>query len=70
MYGVQETLDKLVEQNLKQAEQISELLEQNKQLMQKVQFLLKRLFGRKSEKLNRNQLELLLENLDSSTPKR
>jgi len=65
---VQTTLDKLLEQNLKQAEQISELLEQNSQLLQKVQFLLKRLFGSKSEKLNRNQLELLLENLDSPKP--
>jgi len=65
---VQKTIDTLIEQNAKQAAQISELLEQNSQLMQKVQFLLKRLFGSKSEKLNRNQLEFLLENLDRQQP--
>lgn len=61
---MQGALEKLVDQNAKQAEQIGELIEQNKLLQQKVEFLLSRLFGKKSEKLDRNQLELLLAGMD------
>lgn len=60
---MQETVDKLLKQNAEQAALIKELLEQNRVLSQKVQFLLKRLFGRKSETLNPAQLELLLSGL-------
>jgi transposase len=67
MRGMQETLDKLTQQNAEHVaqnrlllERIEQLLSENRLLNQKVQVLLKRLFGRKSEKLDKRQLELLL----------
>ena len=67
MHGL---IDKLNEQNAEQAKQIAALLEQlqvllaqNKLLQRKVDFLVHRLFGRRTEKLNAAQLELLLGNL-------
>ena len=70
--GVQEALKKLTEQNAEQAAQIAmllarleQLLTENRLLNQKVQVLMKRLFGRKSEKLDKRQLELLLGELDA-----
>ncbi|MFC1462440.1 IS66 family transposase, partial [Verrucomicrobiota bacterium] len=59
----------LKQQNLEQASQLAALQTENTLLHQKVQLLLKRLFGRKSEKLDRNQLELLLSVIDSTGPK-
>jgi transposase len=66
-------LEKLVEQNAQQSAQITSLLAQNAELtaqlnllQKKIQFLLKRMFGRKSEKLDKNQLEFLLAGLDAS----
>jgi len=63
MCGVQETLIQLTQQ----AAQIKDLVKQNEQLFcenrllhQKVQALMNQLFGRKSEKLDKRQLELLL----------
>lgn len=59
--------EKLISQVVEQAENqqkmaavIEELSIENKLLRQKVQALLKRIFGTKSEKLDANQLELLL----------
>ncbi len=72
--GVQEALEQLTKQTVEQAEQIDVLLRENRLLNQKVQVLLKRLFGRKSEKLDKRQLELLLgelaalENGDDAPP--
>ena len=67
---MQGALAELTKQNAEQAAQISKLLEQIEKLLtensflnRKVQLLLKRMFGRKSEKLDRNQLELLLAGL-------
>jgi transposase len=65
---VQETIIKLTELNAKQAAQIQELIDHNRLLSQKVQFLLKRLFGRKSEKLNSAQMELLLAGMSATEP--
>jgi len=65
---MQEMLEQLTKQNAELAEQNRELAEVNRVLTQKVQFLLKRLFGSKSEKLDRNQLELLLGALESAKP--
>ena len=65
---MQEMLEKLTELNAKQANQIKELVDQNRLLSQKIQFLLKRLFGRKSEKLDKSQLELLLGELEDLKP--
>jgi transposase len=56
-------LAELKKQNAKLLEQQERLLLENRLLQQKVQLLLKRLFGRKSEKLDSNQLELILGNL-------
>jgi len=69
---MQAVIEELGQQNAEQAAQIRDLLErlnqllaENKLLNQKVQLLLKRLFGRKSEKLSPGQLEFLLGNLDA-----
>lgn len=68
---MQGALEKLVEQNTQQAAQINALIEQNaaltaqiRLLQKKIHFLLKRMFGRKSEKLSSDQLEFLLSGLD------
>jgi transposase len=45
-------------------EENSRLLEENRLLRQKVDLLIRQLFGRKSEKLDPNQLELLLSGLE------
>jgi len=58
----------LMKQNAEQATQIRELLELNRILTKKVQFLLHRMFGRKSEKLNPGQLEMLFGNLNAAPP--
>ena len=72
---MQGALEKLVEQNAQQAAQISALIDQNASLtaqlsllQKKIQFLLGRMFGRKSEKLNRDQLEFLLAGLEGTEP--
>ena len=48
--------------------QLQGLQIENKQLKQKVQFLLLRMFGRKSEKIDPRQLELLLKGLAVEDP--
>lgn len=53
-------IEELRRQNAEQAAQIEALCTENRLLQQKVQFLLKRLFGQKSEKIDPRQLELLL----------
>jgi transposase len=60
-------IEELRKQNAAQAEQIAILIAENKLLQRKVHFLVHRLFGRTSEKLNPAQLELLLGHL-SETP--
>jgi len=72
---MQGALVELKKQNAEQAAQIAKLLDQltqllteNRLLSRKVQFLLKRMFGRKSEKLDRNQLEFLLAGLGDADP--
>jgi transposase len=68
---MQAALEKLIAQNAEQAahnqkllQRLDELLTENRLLKQKLQFLMKRLFGRKSEKLDRSQMELLLGGFD------
>jgi len=61
-------LAELRKQNAEQAAQIDRLLAENLLLSRKVQFLLKRMFGRKSEKLERHQLEFLLGGLGDTSP--
>jgi len=61
-------LAELKKQNAEQAAQIDRLLAENLLLTRKVQFLLKRMFGRKSEKLDRHQLEFLLAGLGDTSP--
>jgi transposase len=63
-----QTLEQVLEQNAELMALVKELTEQNKLLNQKVQFLLNRLFGKKSEKLDPGQLELLLGGLDQPDP--
>jgi transposase len=65
---MQAALAELKEKLAERDERIEQLVAENRLLSRKLQFLLKRLFGRKSEKLNRNQLELLLSGLDDSPP--
>lgn len=65
---MQATLDELRKQNARQARQIEQLVTENRLLSRKVQFLLKRMFGRKSEKLDPDQLELLLSGLSDNNP--
>lgn len=65
---MQETINKLVELNAALIAQNKELADANRILTQKVQFLLKRLFGSKSEQLNANQLELLLGSVGDQAP--
>ena len=55
-----EMLETLIKQNTEQAALIRELQAQNQLLTRKVQLLLQRLFGRKSEKIDPAQLEMLL----------
>jgi transposase len=62
---MQAVLDELRKQNAEQAAQIQALISENQLLSRKVQFLMQRLFGRKSEKLDRAQLELLLGALET-----
>ena len=54
----------LTEQLRVALEQIEALRQENKLLKEKVDLLLKRLFGAKSEKLSAEQLSLLLEGLE------
>lgn len=63
---MQETIDKFLEQNAALLKQNVEQKEQIDFLQQKIKFLLERLFGSKSEKLDSNQLEFLLSGLDPS----
>ena len=70
--SMQALLAELRQQNATQAAQIEMLLKrldqvlaENQLLNRKVHFLVKRLFGRKTEKLSRDQLEFLLENLET-----
>ncbi len=58
----------LQEQVAKLLELVSQLTEQNSLLNQKVQLLLNQMFGKKSEKLNPGQLELLLSGIDQPDP--
>ena len=61
-------VEELLRQNAQLAEQLRVLKEENRLLRQKIQFLLKRMFGRKSEKFDRRQLEFLLEGLIDTDP--
>jgi len=68
-------LNEFKKQNAEQAAQIAALLKQleillneNKILHKKVNFLVHRLFGRKTEKLSPGQLEFLLANLRADEP--
>lgn len=68
IHGMQKMLEQLTRQNAELVAQNQELVDLNRVLAQKVQFLLKRLFGSKSEKFDRHQLELLLGALDAAEP--
>ena len=75
MNTMQALVEELRKQNAAQAAQIAELLSpmqawlvENKLLRRKVDFLVQRMFGRRSEKLSRDQMELLLGTLDSGLP--
>ena len=61
-------LEELRRQNAEQAAQIVALCSENHLLQQKVQFLIKRLFGSTSEKIDPRQLELLLGYAPVMTP--
>jgi transposase len=65
---MQALVEELRQQNAAQAAQIAALLAENKLLTRKVHFLVHRLFGRKSEQLSADQLELLLGNLNAVPP--
>lgn len=58
-----ENFDQLVEEQAVSRSQIDQLKTENRLLQEKVQCLMKRLFGRSSEKLSPDQLELELEEL-------
>ena len=57
---MQSQLEQLRQQNAELVAQVTTLCAENKLLQQKIQILLKRMFGSKSEKLDSRQLELLL----------
>lgn len=63
MTDTQALIEELRLQNAQQAALIEQLQAENKLLKAKVQFLMQRFFGRKSEKLSPQQMELLLGNL-------
>jgi transposase len=63
-----QTLEQVLEQNARLAAQNNELLEQNRLLHQKVQLLLNRVFGKKSEKFDPGQLELLFGGMEHPDP--
>lgn len=65
---MQKVVEELKQQNAELTKQNAELRTHNELLSKKIQFLLGRLFGRKSEKLNTDQLEFLLAGLDGSRP--
>jgi len=65
---MQKELAELVRINAQQADQIQQLLTENRLLSQKIQLLLSRMFGRKSEQLSKFQLELLLGELSPRDP--
>ena len=58
-----EKQDNLCSENARIRTEIDRVKTENKLLREKVQYLIKRLFGRKSEKLNPEQMELLFEEL-------
>ena len=60
---MQNANEELIKLNSELVLQLRALQIENKQLKQKVQFLLQRMFGRKSEKIDPRQLELLLSGL-------
>lgn len=71
---MQTEIKELIKQNKELVSQLqilqqalSALQKENKLLHEKVSFLLHRIFGRKSEKIDKKQLELLLECLQSTT---
>jgi len=66
--SMQALIEELRQQNAAQAAQIQALLAENKLLQGKIHFLVRRLFGRKSEKLSRDQMELLLGDLGANVP--
>ena len=63
---MQDALQKLQEQVASQAAALRVIEAENKVLREKVQFLMKRLFGRSSEKLDPAQLQLMLDMLGGS----
>jgi len=65
---MQTQLAELLRQNAEQAAEIKALRAENQLLQRKVQFLIHRLFGRTSEKLDPRQLEFLLSDAAGVTP--
>jgi transposase len=65
---MQTQLEQLLRLNAEQAAEIRSLRDENQLLQRKVQFLIHRLFGRTTEKLDPKQLELLLGVADSTPP--
>jgi transposase len=61
-------LEQLIRQNAEQATEIKVLRDENQLLQRKVQFLIHRLFGRTTEKLDPNQMALLLGVADNTPP--
>jgi hypothetical protein len=64
VWRMESALENLTKQVAEQATEIKTLRGENALLRQKLQALLHRLFGRKSEKLDPRQLQLLLEALE------
>jgi len=65
---MQSQIEELRRQNAELSAQVATLSAENKLLQQKLQLLLRRLFGRKSEKIDPRQLELLLGYVATATP--
>jgi transposase len=65
-------MEKVIEELRKENLELREILHQkdfeNKELREKVQYLLQKLFGRKTEKIDPNQLLLLLQGVEASPP--
>ena len=63
MVYTRENFNQLLEEQTVSRSQIDQLKTENRLLQEKIQCLMKRLFGRSSEKLSPDQLELELEEL-------
>jgi len=64
---MQTEIKKIFEQVAKLEERLKEKEQENYFLRQKIQFLLQKMFGKKTEKIDPNQLQLLLMNIDPTT---